>query len=188
MSSFSVWHWAIVLLIIGVPVFFAVRSAVKPSQTPSTLVGIGGWLMLLAILQALAPLRTLVDLANSAEGYRQLMTQPNGALAAYGEIALNLAFLALQVAVLLSLLSRSHRFPRLFLYQWLAIPLLFILDTLWISSIMGVPVSQVNVGQALLGLLVSFVVTGLWVAYVYRSVRVRNTFTRQTASVQAVNA
>lgn len=188
MSSFSIWHWAIVLLIIGVPVFFVARSAAKPSQNPSTLLGIGGWLMLLAILQALSPLRTLADLANSAEGYRQLMTQPNGAVAAYGEIALNLAFLALQATVLVSMLRRDYRFPRLFLYQWLAIPLLSILDTLWISSIMGVPASQVLVGQALAGLLASFVVTGLWVAYVYRSVRVRNTFTRETASGQAVNA
>ncbi|MBZ9676950.1 hypothetical protein [Mesorhizobium sp. ES1-1] len=74
------------------------------------------------------------------------------------------------------------------LYQWLAIPLLFSLDTLWISSIMGVPVSQLIVGEALVTLLVSFMVTGLWVAYVYRSVRVRNTFTDENASVRAVAA
>lgn len=74
MGTFSIWHWAIVLLLIGVPVFFAVRSAAKPSQNPESLVGFGGWLMLLAIGQTLSPLRTLADFGNSADGYQQLMT------------------------------------------------------------------------------------------------------------------
>ncbi|PWJ87035.1 uncharacterized protein DUF2569 [Mesorhizobium loti] len=95
MGAFSIWHWAIVLLLIGVPVFFAVRSAAKPSRNPEALVGFGGWLMLLAIGQTLSPLRTLADFANSADGYQQLMTLSNGPLAVYGEVALNLAFLAL---------------------------------------------------------------------------------------------
>ncbi|TPK63855.1 DUF2569 family protein [Mesorhizobium sp. B2-4-15] len=186
--SFSVWHWAIVLLLIGVPVFFAVRSAAKPSQNPAGLVGFGGWLMLLAIVQALSPLRTLADLVNSVEGYRQLMTLPNGALAAYGEVALNLAFLALQLVVLALMLRRSHRFPQLFLFQWFAMPVVFILDTIWISSILGVPVNQALAGDALVAPIASFVVTGIWAAYVYKSVRVRNTFTRTNASAQVASA
>ncbi|MFC3322979.1 DUF2569 family protein [Mesorhizobium cantuariense] len=188
MGTFSIWHWAILLLLIGVPVFFAVRSAAKPSQNPEALVGFGGWLMLLAIGQALSPLRTLADFANSADGYQQLMTLPNGPLAVYGELALNLAFLALQLVVLVSMLRRSHRFPQLFLYQWFAIPVVFILDTIWISSILRVSVNQVLAGDALLAPIVSFVLTGLWVAYVYKSVRVRNTFTRMNASAQIASA
>ncbi|TPM20839.1 DUF2569 family protein [Mesorhizobium sp. B2-3-3] len=186
--SFSVWHWAIVLLLIGVPVFFAVRSAAKPSQNPAGLVGFGGWLMLLAIVQSLSPLRTLADLVNSVEGYQQLMTLPNGALAAYGEVALNLAFLALQLVVLALMLRRSHRFPQLFLFQWFAMPVVFVLDTIWISSILGVPVNQALAGDALVAPISSFVVTGIWAAYVYKSVRVRNTFTRTNASAQIASA
>lgn len=72
MGSFSIWHWAIVLLLIGVPVFFALRSASKPSQNPSDLVGFGGWLMLLAIAQVLSPFRTLAELFSSSEGYKHL--------------------------------------------------------------------------------------------------------------------
>ncbi|RVA64817.1 hypothetical protein EN916_35110, partial [Mesorhizobium sp. M7A.F.Ca.CA.001.11.2.1] len=78
MGAFSIWHWAIMLLSIGVPVFFAVRSAAKPSQNPEALVGFGGWLMLLAIGQALSPLRTLAELGASSDGYNQLMLVPNG--------------------------------------------------------------------------------------------------------------
>jgi hypothetical protein len=188
MGAFSIWHWAIVLLLIGVPVFFAVRSAAKPSQNPESLVGIGGWLMLLAIGQTLSPLRTLADLANSAEGYQQLMTLSNGPLAVYGEVALNLAFLALQLVVLVSMLRRSHRFPQFFLLQWLAIPVVFVLDTIWIASVLGVPVNQVLAGDALVAPIASIVVTGIWVAYVYKSVRVRNTFTRANESAQIASA
>lgn len=144
--------------------------------------------MLLAIGQALSPLRTLADLGNSLDGYQKLMTLPNGTLAVYGEVALNLAFLALQLVVLVSMLRRSNRFPQLFLYQWFAIPVVFILDTIWISSILGVSVNQVLAGDALVAPIVSFVLTGIWAAYVYKSVRVRNTFGSVSASGQVVSA
>ncbi|WP_352779644.1 DUF2569 family protein [Mesorhizobium sp. M0571] len=186
--GFSVWHWVILILLIGVPVFVAVRSATKPSQNPTGLVGIGGWLMLLAIVQALSSLRTLAVLGSSSDGYRQLMTLPNGALAAYGEIALLLAFLVLQLVVFVAMLRRSYRFKQLFLYQWLAIPIVFILDTMWISAVMGAPVSLVLAGDALVLPIVTFVLTGIWVAYVYKSVRVRNTFTKAGASGQVASA
>ncbi|RWB18835.1 MAG: DUF2569 family protein [Mesorhizobium sp.] len=176
MGAFSIWHWAIVLLIIGVPVFFAVRSATKPSQNPDSLVGFGGWLMLLAIGQALSPFRTLGELFSSSEGYQQLMPLANGPLAVCGEIVLLLAFAVVQVVVLFAMLRRSPSFKRLFLYQWIAIPVVFILDSAWTSTILGAPMSRVLAGNALVAAIASFAVTGIWVAYVYKSVRVRNTF------------
>jgi len=179
------WHWAILLLLVGVPVFFAVRSARQSSQNPEDLEGFGGWLMLLAIGQSLSPLRTLVELARSIKTYQELTTMPNGGLAILGEGALNLAFLVLQLVVLVSMLRRSRRFPQLFICQWFAIPLLFILDTVWISTILSVPVNQLLAGNALVPPLASFALTGLWAAYVYRSVRVRNTFGGDTAAIQA---
>jgi hypothetical protein len=116
------------------------------------------------------------------------MTVSNGPLAVYGEVALNLAFLTLQLVVLVAMLRRSHRFPQLFLLQWFAIPVVFILDTFWIASILGAPVNHVLAGDALVAPIASFVGTGIWVAYVYRSVRVRNTFTRTNVSGQIANA
>lgn len=186
--QFSFWHWAIVLLLVGVPVFIALRSARKPSQNSADFVGFGGWLMLLAIGQALSPLRTLAALGSSSDGYNQLMLVPNGPMVVYGEIALLLAFLVLQLVVLVAMLRRSRRFKQLFLIQWLAIPVVFILDAAWVSTALGVPVRQVVTGDALAVPTVSFVLTGLWVAYVYKSVRVRNTFTRVGASAQVANA
>jgi hypothetical protein len=176
MGTFSIWHWAIVLLLIGVPVFFAVRSAVSPSRNSGNLVGFGGWLMLLAIGQVLSPFRTLAELFSSSEGYQQLMTLPNGPLAVCGEIVLLLMFAAIQVIVLFAMLRRSPRFKRLFLYQWIAIPVTFILDAVWTSTVLGIPIGQILAEDAFVAAIASFAVTGIWVAYVYKSVRVRNTF------------
>ena len=186
--QFSIWHWVIVLLLIGVPVFFAVRSAIKPSQNPADLVGFGGWLMLLAIGQTLSPLRSLAEFGSSSDGYAQLMLVPNGPMAVYGEVALLLAFLVLQLVVLVAMLRRSRRFKPLFLLQWLAIPVVFILDIGWVSTVLAVPVGRMVTAEALATLIISFVLTGLWVAYVYKSVRVRNTFTRVGVSTQVANA
>ncbi|MBB6407374.1 DUF2569 family protein [Mesorhizobium sangaii] len=186
--QFSIWHWAIVLLFIGVPAFFAVRSAYKPVKNPEELVGFGGWLMLLAIGQALSPLRTLASLGSSSDGYSQLMLVSNGPMVVYGEVVLLLAFMVLQIVVLVAMLRRSLRFKQLFLAQWIAIPVVFILDAIWISTILGVPVGQVVSEEALAASIGWFVLAGLWVAYVYRSVRVRNTFTRVKASAQVANA
>jgi len=185
MGSFSIWHWVIVLLLIGVPVFFAVRSAAKPSQNSAALVGFGGWLMLLAIGQTLSPLRSLAQLGSSTEDYQKLMMLPNGTLAAYGEIALLLAFVVLQGVVLVAMFRRSSRFKQLFLVQWIAIPVVFVLDAVWISAVLGAPMSQVLAGDALVTPIVSFVLTGIWVAYVYKSIRVRNTFEGDTAATDA---
>ncbi|WP_245321836.1 DUF2569 family protein [Mesorhizobium sp. WSM1497] len=106
----------------------------------------------------------------------------------YGEVALLLAFMVLQLVVLVAMLRRSLRFKQLFLIQWLAIPVAVILDAIWVSTAIGVSVRQVVTGEALATHIVSFVLIGLWVAYVYKSVRVRNTFTRVGASTQVAGA
>jgi uncharacterized membrane protein (DUF485 family) len=85
------------------------------------------------------------------------------------------------------MLRRRYRFKQLFLYQWFAIPIVFILDTVWISAVLGVPMSQKLAGGALAAPIVSFVLTGIWVAYVYKSVRVRSTFTKTVASGQVAS-
>jgi len=112
---------------------------------------------------------------------------PNGLLAVYGEAALSLAFFALQVVVFIAMLRRSQRFKQLFLFQWIALATVFLLDAAWISAVLGIPVNQLLTGNVLVTPVVSFVLTGIWVAYVYKSVRVRN-ITRMDAAGQIASA
>ncbi len=111
--------------------------------------GFGGWLLLLALGQTVSPLRTLGEFSASIEGYKQLMTLPNGPLTTYGEVALLLAFLVLQLVVTIAMFRRSPRFKQLFLLQWIAIPVVFVVDVVWVSALLKLPVSQVLAGDAL---------------------------------------
>ncbi|MGT2468879.1 DUF2569 family protein [Mesorhizobium atlanticum] len=188
MGSFSIWHWAIVLLLIGVPVFLPFARRASRRRIRAIWLDLGGWLMLLAIAQVLSPFRTLAELFSSSEGYKQLIPLPNGPLAVCGEIVLLLAFAGLQVVVLFAMLRRSPRFKGLFLCQWIAIPVVFILDAGWTSTVLGIPISQILAADALVAVIVSFALTGIWVAYVYRSIRVRNTFDKAAATAEIATA
>lgn len=176
MGSFSFWHWLIVLLILG-GIAYAVFSARKKSPA-SEPVGFGGWLILPMIGQTLAPLQTLVTIANNMKLYDQIMAVPGGAVAFYGENALTLAFLILQIIAIIAMYSKNRLFPKLFLYQWLAILVYGVLDALLVSAALGVPVNGLYGAKEISSIVGPFLGTGLWVLYMYKSVRVRNTFVR----------
>ena len=77
MESISVWHAVMLLLIIGIPVTLIIRSRRRSTQGDVALVGFGGWLLLLAIGQTLAPLRTVAETGKILqETYDQLMLFP----------------------------------------------------------------------------------------------------------------
>jgi hypothetical protein len=177
MASFSIWHWAIILLIIGVPVIGLVTSkrTIGVADGPS---GFGGWLMLLAIGQLLAPLRTLAGTMKSMDTYAQLNSVAGGHLVANGEMALNLASMGLQVAVVWLMFKKSRLFPRLFFYQWLSIPVVLVVDILLVSVVLKIGINELLTDTVVAPSLGAFLGTGLWMLYLSKSVRVRNTFIR----------
>ncbi len=178
MGSLSVWHLLIVILplvIIGSIIGVAVWRSSKTNAAGEP-VGFGGWLILVVIGQTLAPLRTLGELGRSTSGYENLMMLPNGRATVYIEVALLLAFAAFQVVVAVAMYRKRRSFPTLFLYQWFAIPGLFILDMLLVSALLGVGVNALMDAEEIGSVSGTFIATGLWVWYIFKSVRVRNTF------------
>lgn len=172
----SIWHWVVTLVVLGVPLFIIAwtgKRKVDPIKGP---MGFGGWLLLLAIWQVLAPLATLLETVNGMAAYEEFQSVPSGRLVAIGEPSINFAFLALQLVVLWSMLKKSKEFPRLFFYQWIAIPIVFIVDILLVSSALGVGVSEMMTRELVPPSARAFVWTGVWVWYLSKSVRVRNTF------------
>src|SRR5262245_58558740 len=132
-SSISVWHWVVVLLIIGVPVCLIIWGSKRKTSSDNALVGFGGWLLLLAIWQTLSPLRTLTELSRSTETYQDVMGLPNGPVVVYGEAGLMLAFAVLQFATAVLMYRKSPLFRQFFVFQWLSVAATAILDVLLIS-------------------------------------------------------
>lgn len=97
-------------------------------------------------------------------------------MAVYGEVAINLVFFGIQVAVAIALWRKSTHFRRLFLLQWFAIPAVFVLDMAWVSGTLGVSVDKLMTPDTLGSTIGSMIGVGLWVWYVFASKRVKNTF------------
>jgi len=64
----------------------------------------------------------------------------------------------------------------------------FVLDAVWTSTVLGVSISRILAGDMMVTVIASFAATGIWVAYVYKSVRVRNTFDRAAPTEQIASA
>ncbi|MBX5045362.1 DUF2569 family protein [Rhizobium lentis] len=175
MGSFSIWHWVIVFLFFGVPIYFAVRTARRTTDPVNGPSGFGGWLLLLAIAEVVGLLKTLGAVANSIETYAEY-NSAGSQVVILGEAALNFAFMALQVVVIWFMFKKDRIFPKLFFFQWVAIPATFALDVVFVSAVLRVSVSQLMTAEVVAPSVTAFIVAGLWVWYVSKSVRVRNTF------------
>jgi uncharacterized membrane protein len=183
MGSFSIWHWLILAAIVGVPIWLVVRATRKAKENapPGTAgpVGIGGWLALLAFGQTIGPLVMLADLVKDVDQFDTLLKSsslPNLALAEKLEVGLMLCLAAYQVAVAVAMYRKKSYFPTLFLWQWIAVLLVSASDLFAPFWMTGLTMPQDVATQALGNLGAILVGEGIWVLYVFRSVRVRNTF------------
>ncbi|WP_049735494.1 DUF2569 family protein [Rhizobium ecuadorense] len=179
MGSFSIWHWLIVFLFFGVPIYFAVRSARRTTDPVNGPSGFGGWLLLLAIAEVIGLLKILGAVAKSIENYAEYDGGGGGQLVFIGEAALNFALMAIQVVVIWFMFKKDRIFPKLFFYQWIAIPVALVLDIAFVSTVLGVGVNQLLTAEVVAPSVFSIIFTGLWVWYLSKSVRVRNTFIQQ---------
>jgi len=180
MGSLSIWHLAILIVALGLVIAAIVTSARRvpnPGVGPS---GFGGWLLLLAIGQTLAPLRTLSILAQSADGYRALQDSsiPNATLGIYAEVGLFTCFAAFQVFIIITMYRKRHFFRQLFYSQWIAAICVPIADWILTSVLLHIPLNSLVTAKDIAGVLGAGLLGGIWVWYVARSVRVRNTFTK----------
>src|SRR5262249_46365839 len=117
MREFSIWHWLIVLLpicLIGLVYFTSRRRGNDPSYNAALgPTGFGGWLILLAIGQTLAPFRTLADLSKNFHDYKKIADVPHAQLAVSGELWIMISFVVFQIVVVVYMYKKSRYFPRL---------------------------------------------------------------------------
>jgi hypothetical protein len=179
MGSLSVWHLAIPIVVLALVIAAIVTSARGAPNSGIGPSGFGGWLLLLAVGQTLAPLRTLSVIAQSVDGYRALQDSsiPNATLAIYAEVGLIICFTAFQLFIIVSMYRKRRFFPELFYSQWVAAMGVPIADWILTSALLHIPLDSLVTAKDIAGVLGAGLLGGIWVWYVARSVRVRNTFT-----------
>jgi hypothetical protein len=149
-------------------------------------VGVGGWLILIALGVFVSPLRLLASFVDTLkpvfqEGVWAALTTPGSS--AYHpmwapvityELLGNLALLLAYVALLVLFVRRSTRFPRLFI--WIAVfTFPFLVVDAWLGSLLPPDKPGPDPG-VVRGLAASAGTLAIWVPYMLLSKRVRNTF------------
>jgi len=151
---------------------------VKPELT-----GLGGWLALIAFGQVVGILRFVVELGKYYQALQpQVWTQFPTAM--WGETALNAGLMWLFVYTTVLMFRHSQHFPRFFIAQFVAVICTPFIANLWAGLTLGLatgkPMTEFmsmdikEVGQ----LIASMIGAAIWIPYILRSQRVRNTFVK----------
>lgn len=191
------WLYVLVDLATLAVLVWSARRLLRPSITPPpvltserdrTLQGIGGWLVLVAIGVTLRPLTLLVqsvrdgfDFYNFAV-WEALTTPGNPAYregfapAVIGEHLSNRLLLGFSVICVILFYRRWHTFPRVFAAILLANPALLIVSGLVTQQWLGVDEKLTYANYSTAGRML--LAAAVWVPYIFRSRRVKLTFTR----------
>ncbi len=145
------------------------------------LAGIGGWLILVAIGQVGGIFRLLGDIADYYGGVDAKLFQ-QFPMTFYGEAALNLALFGFVVYVTFLFFRKSRKFPRYFIYEYMAVIFVPLMSALWVavtlsmSSAQPIPEPIKFEPKELWPLAAVALSAVIWISYILKSRRVANTF------------
>jgi len=158
-------------------------DAPTSAATEPQLIGIAGWLAVVAMGQVLGPPRALMSIIRYYSALDTDLFQ-RFPLTAYGEIGLNVAFFALILWTSILFFRHSRRFPAFFIVEWIVVGALPLIDLAWVAATMSIatgssmsefltldPHDLAQIGAAV-------VIGPIWAAYILRSRRVANTFVK----------
>jgi uncharacterized protein DUF2569/uncharacterized protein DUF4339 len=156
-------------------------GALKDFKPP--LSGIAGWLILIAIGQVVGVIKLLGSLAQYyGEADPKLFQQ--FPVTMWGEAALNAGFVALAIYTAVLFFQKSSKFPRFFIYQWMFIIFMPLVDMVWAGLTLSLYTGRSfeefakfdpqTVGQSI-GAMIG---AAVWITYIIKSRRVANTFTK----------
>lgn len=140
--------------------------------------GIGGWLILLAVGEILAPLQAFTGMIMEYSGL------PDGAIARLpvafaGDLLIRIAMLGLFVWSAWLFFTKRAEFPRIFIIATVAAFVSPIVLGIWVTLTSGVNTLANIPTPGFLGpYLFGIAVAMIWITYVLKSVRVKNTFVR----------
>lgn len=167
----------VVLLLVGwAGWFFFLRTRKEQTyeiKTPA-LTGIAGWLLPVAIGQALGPVAILLQTLISFKDYEVIWKART--VLVLGEIALNAAFFLFVVWCSINFFKKRREFPVLFIWElWLAVAVP-IIDILWVAHMTGNSAGSLTDEKDMKEIFRALVFAIVWTLYALKSVRVKNTF------------
>jgi hypothetical protein len=148
------------------------------------LVGIGGWLIFVAIGQVLEPIDALTSIGKYF--WRDLYAglAEDLPVTVYSLTFLKVAFFAFAVFTAVMFFRHSRLFPRLFILQWILIGILPLIEMVWLKVVLFIFFGEslfeyLMMDAKDIGQVVGAVIFGpIWIAYILRSRRVSNTFVK----------
>ena len=142
-----------------------------------SLTGIAGWLALMGLGQTFTPLLVLSGAFKDWESLQPYFAKPIVIAAARGVAYADAALVLITLFVTVAFWMKKASFPALYTAQWLLLSLYPFGEAFYLSTTLSV--SLASLVGSILGQTVGPSVGGLlWVAYVHRSKRVKNTFVR----------
>ncbi|HET9707530.1 MAG TPA: DUF2569 domain-containing protein, partial [Gemmatimonadales bacterium] len=160
-----------------------------PLARPDDPHGLGGWLVLVGLGVTIQPIRVLFSIAKTSTTYTATswarLTTPgaSGYDALWAptlllELVVNIALLVFGVQLAVLFFRRHRWFPALFVIYAAARAAFISLDLILAHSI---PALEGRHGNDVARHTGALLATGLWISYMFRSRRVRNTFVRGVA-------
>lgn len=144
MGTFSIWHWLVVLLILGIPgmIVYAAVKGVRAEQGRMS-PGFKGWLLILAIVNWITALRVMAEFGKTVSELSGETAQRFPLLFQI-DLAINFTGFLLTAWVVFLMMRRSASFPRMFmlLAVWavIAMPLSLGAALLALQNVYGITV------------------------------------------------
>ena len=176
MGSFSIWHWTIVLLISGMPLWLLVRFWRRRGAAPpnTQLSGIGGWLAYLAVILCIAFLRNIVEFLQGLGDYLSGFENASALIPLVLVGLCSVAYLAAHLWTIAALFRKKRAFRRVFLAFWI-LSGLAPFSVLTMLIVPGVTFDMLLPEVEIIRGVSAFIGIGFWYWYVCVSVRVKNT-------------
>lgn len=162
----------VIATIIGLVILVAVRTS-GPREDGTEPSGIGGWLILPAIALVITPLVNIVGVVQAANLLGDAVIVPGLQTVLLIEIAGIVALTLGFVFVATRFFRRRVGTPRLFISLLVANLLFILADAAIVGATLSLPVFDTQTGT---GIVRAVIYAAIWVPYMLRSVRVRNTF------------
>ena len=191
MGFTSIWHWIIILLIVGAVIWVIIRSRknekiVVDEDGNEVRSGLGGWLILVGLGVVISPLRLLAEVLETfppifENGTYDLITTPGTeayhpfwSTLIWGEISVNTVIFVASLYLAYLYFSKKSLFPKF--YNWIAVGSLafILLDAVLIKVVL--PNEPIFDPDTIKEVARSGIVVLVWVPYMMLSTRVKATF------------